>query len=588
MSGIEIAGIVLRAFPLIISGLEHWHDVTRVGNSFWQVQKEYNKCLIDMKFHEICYKRNLKSLLLPIVNDPTDVDRLVNDPGGTGWSDQILQERLEDRLQESYALYMEIIYEMNEKAQELVAELSIDNPSVPSKLVSKKQGRFWSLRSLSKSFKPLSRISWSKLDFEIFRLKFSVRGLTRDEVVAQLKEYNERLEKLLSTSYNVSAHPNTAPLNTERTNLEMVTKRVWKKSDILFKALQNAWQCTCQEYHVANLRLEHRNLQELSFEVIFTFTAPSPHTSAQWAWKELKCVQMVSNSCPRRLLRPSINPPSTQSSPGRITMSTKPRRSQGKRKVTFSSMTLPTPRNEIDLSSDSSVRLCQLLGDEVYGECIGVIGNDDETYHLHPFTKRKFPGNNNNPLTLDHILSNGFEGTLSRRQRYFIALLLASSVAQLQFTAWLKTDMTKKDIFFFPSEDDDYSIPYYEPFICQSFPQHYPETSNPDVKHHNFFFLGILLLELCFGRRLEDDPRHIEYSIGVGENKQKFDLVVALDWVKEVSGEAGDDYASAVKWCFTGTNCSNHLWRREIIKNVIRPLEMCQEHFKAADDVKIL
>ena len=65
-----------------------------------------------------------------------------------------------------------------------------------------------------------------------------------------------------------------------------------------------------------------------------------------------------------------------------------------------------------------------------------------------------------------------------------------------------------------------------------------------------------------------------------GETKQAFDLMAALKWSQSVGDEGGDEYASAVKWCFIGANNANQSWRGEIIKNVIKPLEMCQEHFK--------
>ena len=171
MSGLEIVGILLGAFPLIISGLEHWRDVAKVGGFFWRVRKEYTKCRSDVQFHEILYKRNLKELLLPIVDDADEMARLVGDPGGKDWSSKALQERLEERLQESYGLYMEIIREMNETAEELRKELSLDKATVQNKLAPlepKKQRRPSSPQPPSKPSKLAS--AKSKWDYETFRL----------------------------------------------------------------------------------------------------------------------------------------------------------------------------------------------------------------------------------------------------------------------------------------------------------------------------------------------------------------------------------------------------------------------------------
>jgi hypothetical protein len=75
MSGLEIAGVLLGAFPLLISGIEHWHNVAKVGGYFWRVRKEYNKCRRDVNYHQILYKRNLRALLSPVVSE---VDEIVS------------------------------------------------------------------------------------------------------------------------------------------------------------------------------------------------------------------------------------------------------------------------------------------------------------------------------------------------------------------------------------------------------------------------------------------------------------------------------------------------------------------------------
>jgi hypothetical protein len=79
---------------------------------------------------------------------------------------------------------------------------------------------------------------------------------------------------------------------------------------------------------------------------------------------------------------------------------------------------------------------------------------------------------------------------------------------------------------------------------------------------------------------LEDDHLRKKYPAGAGDASQAFDLMAALKWSKSVGDEGGDDYAFAVKWCFTGASGTNQSWQGAIIKNVVRPLEICEEHFK--------
>jgi hypothetical protein len=582
MSGLEIAGVLLGTFPLIISGLEHWREAAKVGGCLREVRKEYTECRREVQFHELVYKQNLKELLLPVVNDVDEVARLVGDPGGKDWSSKTLQERLEGRLQESHCLYMNIIREMNDTALELRKELSLDNANIQRKLAppEPKQPRPSSPQPPSKALELLS--AKSKWNYATFRLKFSFNEPVRKDLFDRLKECNGRLEKLLSMSDKMSAlHSATSTKTKQNGALEMTFKNAWKKSELLFKALQKAWRCSCQNHHFANLQLEHRTLPEICFGIILMSVAPSSQGNSPWSWRELQCGQMIGYSVPQDSTGPSTVPQVSScppnGNPAPVVSSTSARR-----KTVASKTPAPTvPKIESNLPVDSGITLCQLLSNKKCDECMGIIDYDNETYHLHPSTKRK-QTSDNHPITLDHILSDNFEGHLTRRQRYFIALLLASSVAQLHLTPWLRNGLVKEDVLFFLTDHSDCIVPYQEPFIRQGFPLDYSPTTQAEANECNFYSLGILLLELCFGQRLEDHPLRKKHQAGVGETKQAFDLLAAMKWSQSVDGEGGDDYASAVKWCFTGAKNANQDWQGEIIKHVVRPLEACQEHFKMA------
>ncbi|PVH96842.1 hypothetical protein DM02DRAFT_102867 [Periconia macrospinosa] len=575
MSGLEVAGVVLGAFPLIVSGVEHWRDVAKVGGFYWRIQKEYTKCKRDIQYQETMYKHNLKELLLPILHDKDEVARLVSDPGGKRWTDKTLQERLRGRLQESYSLYMEIIDGMNETAEFLRKELALDKIVVQNKLAPPVPNNQKRPASPQRPSKPSRNASTKDLwDWEKFRVKFSFNDPIRNELFSQLNECNERLTRLLSSSDKLSAlQKTTAPAHTKQSSaLETALRKACEKSALLFKALQNAWRCSCQQYHFANLRLEHRTIPDICFEVILMFVTPSTQISTPWSWRALQCGHMKDCSFPPKHMKlPVRNQPSQCPVPGEPASSSQ---SIKQKKVAFASPALSVPRIELDILDDPRLNLCQRLGDKQCGDCMGVIGHDGETYHLHPSDNNKRPSPHDT-ITLDHVLSDSFEGYVSRRERYVIALLIASSVAQLQSTPWLRTGLTKDDVLFYRRNDDDREISYHEPFIRQGF--HTNATS--EVNEFNFYSLGILLLELCFGKRLEDHPLRKKYVHQDTDTKQAFDVMAALKWSQSVSGEAGDDYALAVKWCFTEGTLKGQNWRGEVVKNVIRPLEMCQEHF---------
>jgi hypothetical protein len=78
MSGLEIAGVLLGAFPLLISSIEHWENVARFSHNFRHVKSVYKKCRRDIEYHELVYKRNLRVLLSPpIVSDADEIVSII-------------------------------------------------------------------------------------------------------------------------------------------------------------------------------------------------------------------------------------------------------------------------------------------------------------------------------------------------------------------------------------------------------------------------------------------------------------------------------------------------------------------------------
>jgi len=90
--------------------------------------------------------------------------------------------------------------------------------------------------------------------------------------------------------------------------------------------------------------------------------------------------------------------------------------------------------------------------------------------------------------------------------------------------------------------------------------------------------LGVVLIELCFGRPIEGHPLRMNHAEG-GDDRvvAALDLAAAVTWLSDVQGEAGSDYADAVAWCLTGcgTAATQKAWRQEMLRNVVVPLERC-------------
>ena len=595
MSGLEVAGVILGAFPLLLSGIEHWRDVAKVGDLYRHIRKHYKKCQHDIQFHGIIYKNNLRELLVPLTENADEVARLVADPGGQGWGDAALQKRLEGRLNESYHLYQSIISEMNDVVKELSRELQLDNGNIQTELSLPEQKE--QSRNKSTSLQASSRSSkipvLKGMEYELFRTRFSFGERKRNELLDQLQECNERLEKLVRSSDKVSACQDAAPRFTKQISaMDNAFRKIARKADVLYRALKTSWECSCQSHHTTNLRLEHRTFAEVYFEIVLTFIAPSCYEPLPWRWRRISCGEMPSCSAVHDVATPAtLAPPLRQPIPAalpipRALSSTSTVR---RKRVGFAPLKSKTPEIVLDSFIGRKMELCHRLGDTDRVDCMGIISHDDQTFHVHP-TARDEGFNRDISITLDHILSHDFEGTITRRQRYWIAFLLASSVGQLQSTPWLRTAFCKRDVIFYPRKDDSQDLIYGEPFIRQdsSHDQSQSPSGGSLVNDRNFYALGILLVELCFGRRLEDLPTRKNHLPTTDINAEHaLDVLVAMKWAKGVDGEGGDDYATAVRWCFdVGVSDKNKDWRTEFVRNVVRPLEVCIEHFARANSVE--
>ena len=140
MSGFEVAGAVLGAFPLVLCALEKYLELaTRLG-LFYKIRLEYKKWRDDLEFHQLVFTRHLRQLLLPLVVDDDKIRELLSSPGSDSWKDQSISLLLENRLGNSHQLYLEYISGIERVMGDINQELSSDSKVVQeqiNKLVSR-------------------------------------------------------------------------------------------------------------------------------------------------------------------------------------------------------------------------------------------------------------------------------------------------------------------------------------------------------------------------------------------------------------------------------------------------------------------
>jgi hypothetical protein len=125
MSGIEIAGLILGAFPLLIQALKTYREGAEVLNDWWKIERTYKKTTRDLKYNQLLFEGNMERLLLPLVADDDELLALMADPAGKHWEDAGLELRLRQRLPKSYDLFLENIGEISGLVDSLKKEIGL-------------------------------------------------------------------------------------------------------------------------------------------------------------------------------------------------------------------------------------------------------------------------------------------------------------------------------------------------------------------------------------------------------------------------------------------------------------------------------
>ena len=262
MSGFEVAGVVLGAFPLAISALDKYREVaTRLG-LFFKIQLEYKKWRDDLEMHQLLFTRHLKQLLLPLVADDDKIKVLLAAPGGDSWKDPSISSLLEQRLRESYKLYFGYIKGIERVMEEINHELAVDSSSVQERL--------------NASAKPKSTTSKEKVMFQFYRLKFSNNDAIRKRLFGELQEYANKLEKLLDSSDEDERLVKQRTAASQLALTDGALCSFWMQARSLFAALiASVRNCQCQQ-HGAKLLLQHRTAKKPpEFQIMLVALAAS-------------------------------------------------------------------------------------------------------------------------------------------------------------------------------------------------------------------------------------------------------------------------------------------------------------------------
>lgn len=595
MSGIEVAGLVLGAFPLIITALEKWHDTAILVEEWWQVRREYQECVDRIGIEHLEFESSLKECLLPHVGmmDDHEMDLLISDPGGPEWKKLNLQHKLTKR---SLDLYISTINRMNSTMESIKRRVSkmefrdlLDHdsnvyfPHIYNFQVIESDGHFQTPRQST----PRTAFSKTKakVDYERNRVGFTFGKSTRTRLFDDIRKCNEDLRRIFKAQERIATATMVGRDVTAKKGMTKSMGAFFLHANCVYGLLCSAWTCTCWNFHRANLLLCHRITREIRLDILFNFDHVTDGVQSKpWTYQEtmIRKTDPASNQSSISVPVPAMHSKAS-SRAGKVTSE---RPSAAGKAPQKSALVLRQNTNSGNSKKESSVSwdtaapsietqikdFCSSIAAGT-NRCFGYLENDENRYLVHPTptSDQKLP---DSPATvsLEELLPPQGRCALSRRKRYYLAWTIASSHIQLHSTPWLGEQWTKRDIIL-PKKTDE--VDELHPYISRGFEN---TKCTPTPFDPTFSTLGILLMELCYGRPFEDTEAWRKHTPPTGHNDIS-QMAAAWEWWKDVDAEAGDEYAEAIKWCltkFSGVD-KDPKWKQDLFKNVVTPLKKCYE-----------
>lgn len=182
------------------------------------------------------------------------------------------------------------------------------------------------------------------------------------------------------------------------------------------------------------------------------------------------------------------------------------------------------------------------------------------------------------------------------RDRLILAVQLASAVMQLHATSWLRQRWSGSDILFpIPTNEAD-TTALRSPVITRVLDGCPPEDAHQLgskidllVQDKTLYSLGVVLLELHWGKRLAEIGNGISYAQGDAE---VLELLHATEHSHKLAQMAGEKYANAVRRCIRGFDVDSHLasLEKEEYKNMVQAqiVGELEEHLRQFTGVKDL
>lgn len=428
------------------------------------------------------------------------------------------------------------------------------------------------------------------------RLKVTFLKDAYQVLIANIEKANNELRE--TTRQNIYLEPIRKTRRSKKITaaLRLIRKHAVSLHHVFIAG--KAWSCQCRNYHQASLRLEPRPqalqiesteaTSEHKFRILLSNAQPSQLSPATLEWQEIE-------------VRPCCEEPAI------IAFSKVISGGKGVRWALGSASRIATPvmprTNPAVIPSAVAIAdICSTIWrTPLTGQTIGFLTDEKDCEVKHfLYRANTLPADKPQSKSLNQILSekrkDSPSGTLLKKERLEIAVILASSVLQLGGTSWLNSRWSSHDIYFHKKLgelSESLAHPYLSWKQCSieeglTAAGELLAIGNPMVREGNIYALGLALIELCFGRPLnnlrrpeDDDPNEAAANTKCAKR--------LLDFVYD---EMDDVYRDVVRRCLfqpfdvRDMNLNIEEVQQQVYTSIVSPLVENLNNFKGMSRIK--
>ncbi|KAL8648705.1 MAG: hypothetical protein Q9226_005889 [Calogaya cf. arnoldii] len=518
---IEIAGLALAAFPIVIDGLSHFVEGVRIIKTWGAFRRELASYQYGLQSARAFFQNTLEELLEGIATQE-DILTFQRDPDKMATPNPLYEEQLKARLDHDYNNCLEAMARILGAMEALRKKLDLD---AAGKVI-------WD--------------DYPTIKREVKRIKLVLSKKIYQGLLNEIDKANQDL--LQRTQQGRRLEPSRSRRQSNKRMIEFATVRSRVKS--LWKVLITGrlWRCSCRNHHAASLRLEPRLWEEdtreghIRFQLLLSRHPSTTDFDPSWSDQVIE----VLSSEPLQAVEQGLASANIDQRP-----------MIGKESVSFSVLPLkpsqlaarPQPPSSCVTGIEDICTAIRIsAGTARY---LGFLSDTGQGLHQHEVFLVERPTVVMARKTLQGLLEHPKQRIpgqgLSWKDSLNVAITLAYSIIQLDGTGWLRQEWDSEDVIFFCQD-------YTHPYLCWDIPSAtvHPERdadSTPpparQIRCRALASLGITLVELCFGQSISK-LRLVE-DAAVNEALTSWNT--AMRHLPYIDMERGERYGDVVRRC---------------------------------------